>query len=73
MSSPLQRRLLEQIKAHLSMRGIAYVSYNTLPGWRMRGMIRDMMLIHVSKFATPGEKIEQARALLAFLVGGGRK
>ena len=32
--------------------GIAYVSYNTYPGWHMRGMIRDMMRYHSVRFNT---------------------
>jgi methyltransferase-like protein/trans-aconitate methyltransferase len=62
-----QAKLLEVVKSHLSEEGIAYISYNTLPGWRMRGMIRDMMLRHARRFTTAADKIGQARALLAFL------
>jgi methyltransferase-like protein len=47
---------------------VAYVSYNTLPGWHMRGMIRDMMLYHGRRFRDPREQIAQARGLLDFLV-----
>ena len=31
--------------------GIGYVSYNTYPGWHMRGTIRDMMCHHIGRFA----------------------
>src|SRR5205823_1951011 len=44
------------------------VSYNTYPGWHMRGTIRDMMVYHTRKFATPQERAGHARALLDFLV-----
>jgi methyltransferase-like protein len=47
---------------------VAYVSYNTLPGWHMRGMIRDMMLYHGRRFSDPRQQIAQARGLLDFLV-----
>lgn len=53
--------------ANLNPNGIAYVSYNTYPGWHMRGMIRDMMQYHSARFNTPTLKIQQARALLDFL------
>jgi methyltransferase-like protein/SAM-dependent methyltransferase len=52
---------------HLTPNGVAYVSYNTYPGWHMRGMIRDMMRYHALRFATPSQRTEQARALLDFL------
>jgi methyltransferase-like protein/cyclopropane fatty-acyl-phospholipid synthase-like methyltransferase len=51
----------------LTPNGIAYISYNTFPGWHMRGMIRDMMRYHSSRFATPVLRTQQARALLDFL------
>jgi methyltransferase-like protein len=60
-------RILALCRDHLAPRGVAYVSYNTYPGWHMRGMIRDMMLFHTADFADPQQKVTQARALLEFL------
>lgn len=64
----VQDRILEVCRQNLTPNGVAYVSYNTMPGWHMRGMIRDMMLHHIQRFAEPGKKLQQARALLEFLV-----
>jgi methyltransferase-like protein/2-polyprenyl-3-methyl-5-hydroxy-6-metoxy-1,4-benzoquinol methylase len=64
----VQEKILEICKKNLSPNGVAYVSYNVCPGWRMRGMIRDMMLYHTKRFATPQQKLQQARALLEFMV-----
>jgi methyltransferase-like protein/SAM-dependent methyltransferase len=64
----VQEKIFEICAAHLAPNGIAYVSYNTYPGWHMRGMIRDMMTYHASRFDTPAKKTRQARALLDFLV-----
>ncbi|MSR32625.1 MAG: methyltransferase domain-containing protein [Gemmataceae bacterium] len=64
----VQTKILEVCKKNLKPDGVAYVSYNVLPGWRMRGMIRDMMLYHIKRFNTPQQKLQQARALLEFLV-----
>ena len=47
--------------------GIAFVSYNALPGGHIRGAIRAMMRRHTAAFADPAAKIQQARALLAML------
>jgi methyltransferase-like protein/SAM-dependent methyltransferase len=60
-------KILDVCSKNLSPKGIAYVSYNTLPGWHIRGMIRDMMTYHTAQFARPEVKIRQARALLNFL------
>ncbi|MGA3169874.1 MAG: class I SAM-dependent methyltransferase [Chthoniobacteraceae bacterium] len=60
-------KILEICSKNLTPKGIAYVSYNTLPGWHIRGMIRDMMTYHTRQFKRPDVKVRQARALLNFL------
>ncbi|MDY3558854.1 class I SAM-dependent methyltransferase [Gemmata sp. JC673] len=65
--APVQEKILAVCARHLSPYGVGYVSYNTYPGWHMRGMIRDMMRFHAAKFAAPAERTRQARALLDFL------
>lgn len=62
-----QSRLLAICREMLAERGVAYISYNTNPGWRMRGMLRDMMLYHARKFDDPQTQVEQARALVQWL------
>jgi cyclopropane fatty-acyl-phospholipid synthase-like methyltransferase len=47
--------------------GIAYISYNTYPGWHLRGAIRDMMMYHASGFESDAQQVQQARSLLNFL------
>ncbi|MEW4530011.1 class I SAM-dependent methyltransferase [Maioricimonas sp. JC845] len=63
----VQDRILEAVRRLLTPQGIAYVSYNTYPGWHMRGMLRDMMLFHTRQFSDTKTRIEQARALINFL------
>lgn len=65
--APVQEKILAISKKNLSPDGVAYISYNVLPGWHMRGMIRDMMLYHSSKFPDNASKIQQAKGLLEFL------
>jgi SAM-dependent methyltransferase len=65
--APVRERLLAICRDNLAPNGIAYVSYNTLPGWHMRGMIRDMMIYHTAGFAGAEAKVKQARGLLEFL------
>lgn len=62
-----QQRILQLCRERLSENGIAYVSYNTYPGWHMKGMLRDMMKFHASRFNEPARQIEQSRALLEVL------
>src|SRR5437899_4207538 len=52
---------------HLAPNGIAYVSYNTFPGWHARGAVRDAMRYHTRQFTDARTKVQQARAMLDFL------
>ena len=63
----VRRKIMSICQANLHPQGVAYISYNTYPGWRMRGMIRDMMLYHARQFEGAKARLEQARALLDFL------
>src|SRR5262249_5436251 len=65
--APLQEKILEICATNLAPQGVAYVSYNTYPGWHMRGMLRDIMCYHSRHFTDPRERVGQARALLDFL------
>ena len=65
--SKFQSRLLEICGEHLSKNGVAYVSYNTLPGWNGVKTIRDMMLYHGRNFDDPAEKVTEARRMLNFV------
>ena len=65
--TPVQEQLLRLCRRHLAPSGIAYVSYNALPGWRMRSVVRDAMIYHTRGAAEPGLRVQQARAMLEFL------
>lgn len=68
--SEVQAKILDLCRCLLTKQGIAYISYNTQPGWRQRGALRDMMQYHVGRRpgSSPAEQIGQARGLLDFLV-----
>lgn len=70
VGAPVRDRLLELCRSALSERGIAYVSYNVLPGGRLSGALRDMLVFHTAGLDDPAERIEQARALLRLLIAG---
>ncbi|MFV0446667.1 MAG: methyltransferase regulatory domain-containing protein [Planctomycetaceae bacterium] len=63
----VQDAILNIIRSHLAPDGVAYVSYNTYPGWNMRGTIRDVMRFRAQSFEDPREQLAQARGLLKFL------
>jgi SAM-dependent methyltransferase len=43
VSPSVRHDLLNVIAASLSATGVAFLSYNVLPGWRQRGVLRDIM------------------------------
>jgi 2-polyprenyl-3-methyl-5-hydroxy-6-metoxy-1,4-benzoquinol methylase len=67
VSPPVQDAVLRICSEHLSAQGVAFVSYNTYPGWRMRGTVRDLMGYHARQFKDPKTQVQQARAVLDFV------
>lgn len=63
----IRRALLRVCARNLSPNGLAYVSYNTYPGWHFRGAVREMVLRHDRPSLSPAERITRARELVAFL------
>lgn len=63
----VQDRILAICKAHLAPQGVAYVSYNTLPGHHLQHIVRDMMRFHVRQFADPEEQIKHGLAFVKFV------
>jgi methyltransferase-like protein/2-polyprenyl-3-methyl-5-hydroxy-6-metoxy-1,4-benzoquinol methylase len=67
----VQQQIFAICSENLSPNGVAYISYNTNPGWYMRGMVRQMMCYHARQFDDPQSQVKQARALLDFLIKAG--
>jgi methyltransferase-like protein/SAM-dependent methyltransferase len=65
----VQDKILEICARNLAPEGVALISYNTYPGWHMRGAIRAMMGLHDRRHRDlpPLERVARARALLDFL------
>jgi methyltransferase-like protein/SAM-dependent methyltransferase len=61
---PVRRRILEICQGSLAPDGVAYISYNTFPGWHARGMVRQLMAFHLRDTHAAGERIEKAREFL---------
>jgi methyltransferase-like protein/2-polyprenyl-3-methyl-5-hydroxy-6-metoxy-1,4-benzoquinol methylase len=69
----VQEKILAISQAHLAAQGVAYVSYNALPGAHLRLMLREMMLYHTREAEGPAQQIAQAQALLRWLAAAQRE
>jgi methyltransferase-like protein/SAM-dependent methyltransferase len=65
----VQASLLRVCKDNLAPNGVAYVSYNTYPGWHTMNIVRDAMLYHARNLTDPQQRAHQAEAMVAFLAG----
>lgn len=61
----VQRTIMAIVAEHLAPNGVAYISYDALPGWHFHDVARAMMRYHTRHLAGPRQTIEQARAMLA--------
>ncbi|MGB3816253.1 methyltransferase regulatory domain-containing protein [Achromobacter pulmonis] len=62
--------ILRVCRENLAPQGIAYVSYNTYPGWKAADVIRDAMILNSFGAQTPQEKIARAKDMLTLIESG---
>ncbi len=67
MPTDARDALIRLCAAHLTPLGIAYISYNTYPGWYFRQGFREMMLHHIRGITDPDQRAIQARQFLETL------
>jgi SAM-dependent methyltransferase/methyltransferase-like protein len=67
--APVQHRLLDIVRRHLAPDGVAYISYNAYPGWRMLEIAGDMMRFRTRGIEDPWERTAAARAFIAEMAG----
>ena len=60
----VREEILQIVQDKLSPDGVAYISYNVYPGWKMREVVREMMLNHAGHLTDPKHRLEQAKAIL---------
>jgi SAM-dependent methyltransferase len=65
--APVRRRLLEVGRERLAPGGVAFVSWNALPGWRFRGLVRELLLPAAAPGRGPAERARLARERLALV------
>ncbi len=63
--APVRPALWRLIGRVLAPEGVAFVSYNALPGCHLRILLREMLLFEFGGIADPGERASAARAWLA--------
>src|SRR5574341_65566 len=68
----VQNKMLEICQRSLAPNGVAYISYNTYPGWHIRGVVRDMMFYRSAHFADPQTSLAQAKAMVEFVAQASR-
>ncbi len=63
----VQDAILRLIARSLAPEGVAYVSYNTYPGWKTKEIVRDAMRMHGGTRPTVDEQVGYGRSMLNFL------
>lgn len=62
--------ILRICRENLAPQGVAYVSYNTYPGWKASDVIRDAMILNSFGAETPQDKLGRAKVMLELIEGG---
>ncbi|HLW90532.1 MAG TPA: class I SAM-dependent methyltransferase [Roseiarcus sp.] len=65
----VREAILKLIANNLSPAGVAYVSYNVLPGWRHKQVLRDALMSQVGGIADAKAQVAEARVILEALKG----
>ena len=69
VQAPVRELLLALCSRLLEPEGVAYVSYNTLPGASTRVALREMLRFHTRQAVDAADRLVRARAYLAFMEG----
>ena len=64
---PVRQQMLEICARHLAPKGVAYISYNTMPGGYLRNYPRDLMRFHTRFVSDPATKTREARNVIDFV------
>lgn len=63
----VQSALLRVCARNLAPNGIAYVSYNTYPGWHLRDLVREMLVFHDRPALDAEQRVARGRELVEFM------
>lgn len=67
VSDPVRDKILDIAARQLAANGVAYISYNTYPGWHLLETLRHVIAHHTRSDSEARARISQARSLLDFL------
>src|SRR5574340_123541 len=67
---PVRDRILAICASSLAPQGLAYISYNVLPGWYWSMAMREMLQFHTGGIDDPREVMQSAREFLSWLKTG---
>lgn len=68
--SEVRQQIFAICQHYLSEQGIAYISYNTYPGWNTGNTIRELLHWQTKAISHPLERIAKARLVLAEFTSG---
>ena len=57
----VQHAIFRICSENLAANGVAAISYNVLPGWHLRSIVRDICLHHAEKELPPRQRVNKAR------------
>ena len=60
----VKQKILDICRHNLADQGIAYISYNVLPGWQFNKSMRDMMLFRTRHIQSPADRSDAAFDLI---------
>jgi methyltransferase-like protein/trans-aconitate methyltransferase len=60
---PIRDKILAICQDNLTPQGIAYISYNTYPGWHLRGIVRDLLIYATATENSPQAQLKAAKTL----------
>ena len=69
----VRAHVMPLIARHLAPNGVAFVSYNTLPGCHMRRAVWEMLKYHTREIADMPAKVAAARSLIALVCRAGHR
>jgi methyltransferase-like protein/2-polyprenyl-3-methyl-5-hydroxy-6-metoxy-1,4-benzoquinol methylase len=64
---PVRIKMMHIFRERLAPQGVAYVSFNCLPGCYLRNIARDVMKFHTRRLTSADERLAQARAIIKFV------
>ncbi len=66
----VRQAIMRVCRENLTPEGVAYISYNTYPGWKASDIVRDAMILNSFGANGPQERLKRAKDVLGMLEHG---